>query len=79
MQIMDSRNEVRELNNNEIDLVNGGLDFGTGPGGIFSLRNVTRAVRFAGGLGLLYQSGQLGYDLGSWGYNTYTRYKYSSR
>jgi hypothetical protein len=80
MQNTISGNQIRELELRETELVGGGaIELGTGAKGLFSARNVAGALRLAGGLGLLYQAGKLGWDLGSWGYNSYTRYKYSSR
>jgi len=78
MQITENQIGLRKLEEHEVDLVSGGIDL-LGPGGLFSLRNLTRAGRLAGGVTLLYHSAALGYDIGSWGYNNYTRYKYSSR
>lgn len=79
MQTMLNQIKIRELDESEISLVNGGIALGTGPTGIFSTANLANAVRLGGGLTLLYQSGKLGWDIGSWGYKTYIRYKYSAR
>jgi hypothetical protein len=78
MHVTKNQIELRKLEEHEVDLVSGGINL-LGPGGLFSLRNLTRASRFAGGVGLLYHSAKLGYDIGSWGYANYTHYKYSSR
>lgn len=56
---------MRELTFNEVDMVSGGFDWGTGANGIFSNTNFGSASRFAGGLGLLYGSFQVGYSAGT--------------
>ncbi|MFT7459864.1 MAG: hypothetical protein ACI909_002547 [Planctomycetota bacterium] len=79
MELMLKNEKIRELNIGELSLVGGGISLGTGTGGIFGAAGVGAALRLAGGLGLLYQSGKFGWDLGSWGYNTYTNYRYHRR
>ena len=66
------------LGDNEVAQITGGgwSGFGTGPGGIFSAANIGAASRFAGGLGLLVGSAQVGWSIGTAAYNTYTRYRY---
>ena len=63
------------LETHDLEAVYGG-EFGTGPGGIFSPTNLARAGRFAGGLGLLYTSYQVGFGIGTAIYNRYTSWAY---
>lgn len=71
------KNQIREINDSELNLVSGGSSLGVG--GLFGVKSVAAALRVAGGVGLLYQSASIGWDIGSWGYNTYTNYRYNSR
>ena len=79
MNTLKNNQRIEELNGQQLEKVCGGVNFGTGAGGLFSIANVSSALRFAGGLGLIYQSGKLGWDIGSYGYSAYSRYKYSTR
>ncbi len=74
-----AESKIRRLQAYELENVCGGFEYGTGARGIFSSRNFLRASRLAGSLGLLYGAYQVGYDIGTYGYKTYTSYKYSSR
>ncbi len=76
---MNVSGKMRKLNESELDEVYGGLDFGTGGRGLFSPNNILKAARFSGGVGFVYSSFKLGWDIGSYGYSTYSRYKYSTR
>jgi len=70
---------IRELQDEEIERVAAGLTLGTGPTGIFSAGNVAAGLRLVGGIGLLATSAKFGWDLGTYGYKSYTSYKYSTR
>ena len=72
-------NKIVELELTRLENVVGGVSFGTGTGGLFGTASVSAALRLAGGLGLIYQAGKLGWDIGSYGYSAYSRYKYSTR
>ncbi len=78
MELSVYEDQIRELDVREINLVSGGFAFGTGLGGIFSPRNVSAALRLGGGIGLVYSSFKIGWDIGSYGYKAYNRYKYNS-
>lgn len=79
MEICINTDQIRELDEDRLSMVSGGFNFGTGPGGIFSPKNLGAAGRFAGGVGLLYTSFRVGWDIGSYGYTAWSRYKYNSR
>ncbi len=79
MELCINEDQVRELSKNEINLVSGGLNFGTGATGIFSAGNVAAGIRLAGGIGLVYSSYRIGWDIGGYLYSSYNRYKYNIR
>ena len=80
MELCLNSKEIAELKVDELELVNGGRRrFGTGRGGIFSARNIAGGLRFAGGLGLLYSSYNVGYSIGSFGYSTYSNFRYGRK
>ena len=79
MNTVKNTKHIEVLSEHQIEKVCGGVNFGTGTGGLFGIANVSAALRLAGGLGLIYQSGKLGWDIGSYGYSAYSRYKYSTR
>jgi hypothetical protein len=64
---------VRELSLREVEQVGGGVfnNWFTGAGSIFSTESIAAASRFAGGLGLLYGSYNVGNEIGSWVYDRY--------
>ncbi|MFT7458717.1 MAG: hypothetical protein ACI909_001391 [Planctomycetota bacterium] len=72
------RGQLRELNIYEINNVSGGLRFATGTGGIFSPKNLAAAARFSRGLGYLSGAFGVGYTIGTYGYNAYSRYRYNA-
>jgi hypothetical protein len=75
---MLSQSEIRELDDSEINLVNGGIALGTGPTGIFSATNIATAGRLVTGLGYLGGAFTFGFAVGNWGYSSFSRYRYNS-
>lgn len=66
---------LEELDEHDCMQVSGG-HYGTGPAGIFSATNLAVASRFAGGIGLLYGSWQVGWGIGTSIYEAYSLYHY---
>ena len=66
---------IRELSQHEIAVASGGI---TEPGGLFGPRNFAEASRFAGSLGLLYGSYEVGYTIGTKIYEAYVERVYNT-
>lgn len=74
LEQIEDTSTSRQLTLEELDQVSGGSRlYGTGSGGIFSSSSFGAASRFAGGLGLLYGSFQVGYSIGTFISNRYLR------
>jgi len=71
MELCAYKDQIRELDTSDLEFVAGG--------GIFSPTNLLNARNFAGGIGLVYASYRIGWDIGSYAYSTYNNYKYNSR
>ena len=78
MELCLNREQIRELDVSELKLVSGGI-FGTGYGGMFGPANIAAAGRLVSGLGYLGGAFSIGFAIGTFGYRTYTRYKYNIR
>jgi bacteriocin-like protein len=63
---------MRELTVNELSAISGGLELGTGAGGIFSVRNIAQAGRLVSGLGAVSLAWELGWRVGTGIYNSST-------
>jgi hypothetical protein len=61
---------MRELTVDELSAISGGLELGTGTGGIFSAGNIAAASRLLAGAGALYAAWQFGTRIGRGIYNS---------
>ncbi len=78
MELYVNKDQIRELSKRELGLISGGIGLGTGATGIFSIANIAAAGRLVSGLGYLGGAFSFGYAIGTYGYRTYSRYKYNT-